>query len=192
MLNDIILPDHIQWRPTTDQTLYKYQAVALLPNSTFCRIFRGFHRTFATDGHADRGRLLLRTPGPIPFGTCIVFYLLRPILFPNLSLFFQTMHFVHPSVLSRFLYVIKLTAVFNFMDSFPLWITCVLYLVMTSTLIYFFKLQIVWRSSWHDFYWILWNKRGRYPYQRQWFSLKRHDGIPLYCEFTYDKDMRSW
>ena len=29
--------------------------------------------------HADRGRLLLRTPGPVPFGTCSVL-LLRPIL----------------------------------------------------------------------------------------------------------------
>ena len=31
-----------------------------------------------------------------------MFYLLRPILFPNLSLFFRTMLFEYPSVLSRF------------------------------------------------------------------------------------------
>ena len=39
MLNDILWPGHIQWQPTTDKTLY--QAVTLLPNSTFCRILRG-------------------------------------------------------------------------------------------------------------------------------------------------------
>ena len=51
--------------------------------------------------HADRGRLLFRTPDPVPFGTCIgwfvlflhMFYLLRPILLTNLSLFFRTMLF---------------------------------------------------------------------------------------------------
>ena len=31
----------------------------------------GFHRTLQRVRLANRGRLLLRTPGPVPFGTCI-------------------------------------------------------------------------------------------------------------------------
>ena len=34
-------------------------------------IFGGFHRTLQRVWLANRGRLLLRTPGPVPFGTCI-------------------------------------------------------------------------------------------------------------------------
>ena len=51
--------------------------------------------------HADRGRLLLRTPGPVPLGLA---YVLRVETnpFPNLSLFYRTMLFEYPSVLSRF------------------------------------------------------------------------------------------
>ena len=37
----------------------------LLPN------FEGFHRTLQRVRLANRGRLLLRTPGPVPFGKCI-------------------------------------------------------------------------------------------------------------------------
>ena len=37
----------------------------MLPN------FGGFHRTLQRVRLANRGRLLLRTPGPVPFGTCI-------------------------------------------------------------------------------------------------------------------------
>ena len=33
--------------------------------------FGGFHRTLQRVRLANRGRLLLRTPGPVPFGTCI-------------------------------------------------------------------------------------------------------------------------
>ena len=33
--------------------------------------FGGFHRTLQRLWLANRGRLLLRTPGPVPFGTCI-------------------------------------------------------------------------------------------------------------------------
>ena len=33
--------------------------------------FGGFHRTLQRLRLANRGRLLLRTPGPVPFGTCI-------------------------------------------------------------------------------------------------------------------------
>ena len=49
--------------------------------------------------HADRGRSLLRTPGPVPLGlTCV---LLETNPFPNL-LFLRTMLFEYLSVLSRF------------------------------------------------------------------------------------------
>ena len=51
--------------------------------------------------HADRGRLLLRTPGPVPFGLAYVL-LVETNPFPNLSLFYRTMLFEYPSVLSRF------------------------------------------------------------------------------------------
>ena len=34
----------------------------------------GFHRTLQRVRLANRGRLLLRTPGPVPFGTCIYSY----------------------------------------------------------------------------------------------------------------------
>ena len=77
----------------------------LLPNSIFYRIMRGFHRTFAT-GVACRQETL--TP-PETWSRQIwdlhIFFLLRPILFPNVSLSFRTMHFKHPSVFSRFCYV---------------------------------------------------------------------------------------
>ena len=63
MLNEIPWPDHIQWQPPTDLTLYRTR-----PFTEFWVVsiehLRGVW-------HADRGRLLLRTPGPIPFGTCI-------------------------------------------------------------------------------------------------------------------------
>ena len=38
---------------------------------TYYQISRGFHRTLRKIRLANRGRLLLRTPGPVPFGTCI-------------------------------------------------------------------------------------------------------------------------
>ena len=42
--------------------------LTLLPN------FGGFHRTLQRVWLANRGRLLLRTPGPVPIGTCICSY----------------------------------------------------------------------------------------------------------------------
>ena len=50
--------------------------------------------------HADRGRLLLRTPGPVPMGLAYVL-IVETNLFPILSLFYRTMLFEYPSVLSR-------------------------------------------------------------------------------------------
>ena len=52
-----------QWQPPTGQTLYR------------TRPFTGFWvvsiEHLQRVWHADRGRLLLRTPGPVSFGTCI-------------------------------------------------------------------------------------------------------------------------
>ena len=52
--------------------------LTLLPN------FGGFHRTLQRVRLANRGRLLLRTPGPVPFGTCIC-HNVEPILSWTLS-----------------------------------------------------------------------------------------------------------
>ena len=62
-------------KPSIDQTLHQF--AILLPNWTLLPIltllpnFGGFHRTLQRVRLANRGRLLLRTPGPVPFGTCI-------------------------------------------------------------------------------------------------------------------------
>ena len=61
--------------PSIDQTLHLF--AILLPNWTLIPIltllpnFGGFHRTLQRVRLANRGRLLLRTPDPVPFGTCI-------------------------------------------------------------------------------------------------------------------------
>ena len=93
MLNDILWPDHIQWQPLTDQTLYRTR-----PFTEFWVVsIEHLRRVW----HADRGRLLLRTPGPVPLGLAYVL-LVDTNHFPNLSLFYRTMLFEYPSVLSRF------------------------------------------------------------------------------------------
>ena len=71
MLNDILRPDHIQWQPTTDQN--SYQAVTLLLNSTFYRILRGVHRTFATGVACWQGTLIPPDTWSCPFGTYICY-----------------------------------------------------------------------------------------------------------------------
>ena len=43
----------------------------LIPILTLLPNFGGFHRTLQRVRIANRGRLLLRTPGPVQFGTCI-------------------------------------------------------------------------------------------------------------------------
>ena len=62
--------------------------------------------------HANRGRLLLRTPGPVPLGLAYVL-LVETNLFPNLSLFYRTMLFEYPSVLSRFCFIVMLYLVYE-------------------------------------------------------------------------------
>ena len=61
--------------PSIDQTLHQF--ANLLPNWTLFPIltllpnFGGFHRTLQRMRLANRGCLLLRTPGLVPFGSCI-------------------------------------------------------------------------------------------------------------------------
>ena len=62
MLNDILWTDHIQWQPPADQTLYRTR-----PFTEFWVVSIEHLRRM---WHADRGRLLLRTPGPVPYGIC--------------------------------------------------------------------------------------------------------------------------
>ena len=61
--------------PSIDQTLHQFANLlpnwALLPMLTLLQNFGGFHRTLQRVRLANRRRLLLRTPGPVPFGTCI-------------------------------------------------------------------------------------------------------------------------
>ena len=62
--------------PSIDQTLHQFANLLpnwtfLLPILTFLPNFGGFHRILQRVRLANRGRLLLRTPGPVPFGTCI-------------------------------------------------------------------------------------------------------------------------
>ena len=84
MLNGILWPDHIQWQPPTDQTLYRTR-----PFTEFWVVsLEHLQRVW----HADRGRLLLRTPGPVPLGLAYVL-LVETNPFPNLSLFYRTMLF---------------------------------------------------------------------------------------------------
>ena len=74
-LHDILGHDNIQWHPqlirhytnlrTYNQTWLYYWFLTLLPN------FGGFHRTLQRVRLANRGRLPLRTPVPVPFWTCI-------------------------------------------------------------------------------------------------------------------------
>ena len=61
--------------PSIDETLHKCANLlpnwTLLPILTLLQNFRGFHRILQRVRLANNGRLLLRTPGPVPFGTCI-------------------------------------------------------------------------------------------------------------------------
>ena len=62
--------------------------------------FGGFHRTLQRVWLANRGRLLLRTPGPVPnshLGLAFV-PMLRPF-FPELVISTDLLSFEHPSVL---------------------------------------------------------------------------------------------
>ena len=89
-------------------------------NNLFCDKTKGHHITDLTRPftelwevfiehlrrvwHADgwRGTLTPLDTWSRPIWDLHMFYMLRPILFPYLSLFFRTTHFQHPSELSRF------------------------------------------------------------------------------------------
>ena len=64
--------------PSIDQILHKFANLlpnwTLIPMLTLLPNFGGFHRTLQRVRRTNRGRLLLRTPGPVPFGTCICSY----------------------------------------------------------------------------------------------------------------------
>ena len=74
----------------------------LISELDFITDFGGFHRTLQRVRLANRGRLLLRTPGPVPFGTRFVL-MLRPF-FPKLVMSTYLLSFEHPSVLLFFFY----------------------------------------------------------------------------------------
>ena len=61
--------------PSMDQTLHRFGNFlpnwTLLPILTLLPNFGGFHRTLQRARLANRGRLLLRQPAPVPAGTCI-------------------------------------------------------------------------------------------------------------------------
>ena len=83
----------MQWQPSTDQTFYKSMTL-FLPNSTFYWLMR-----MISIEHLRRAP---QDTCSCPIWDLHMFYLLRPIFSPNLSLFFRTMLFERPSVLSRF------------------------------------------------------------------------------------------
>ena len=64
MLNDILWPDYIQWQPPTDQCLYRSRPFTVFWVVSIEHLRRVWH--------AYRGRLLLRTPGPVPLGLAYV------------------------------------------------------------------------------------------------------------------------
>ena len=72
-----------------------------VPNSTFTEFWEISIEHLQRMWHADRDAYSSGHLVPSLFDLHM-FYLLIPILFPNLSLFFRTMLFEYPSVLSRF------------------------------------------------------------------------------------------
>ena len=64
--------------PSIDQTLHQFAKLLpnlnLLPILTLLPNFGGFHRTLQWVRLDNRGRLLLRIPSLVPFGTCICSY----------------------------------------------------------------------------------------------------------------------
>ena len=84
---------------SNDQTLHQF--ANLLPNWTLLPIltllpnFGGFHRILQRVRLANRWRLLLRTPGPVPFGTCICSNV-ETILFWTCHVYGPFRSFEHP------------------------------------------------------------------------------------------------
>ena len=78
-----------------------------LRSTHFTTIMRGFRRTFATGVACRQGTLTPPDTLSCQITDLHMFYLLRPI-FPNV-LFFRTMLFEHPSILSQFCFVDEIT-----------------------------------------------------------------------------------
>ena len=74
----------------------------LIPNSTFNRILRGFHRTFAMGVTCRQGTLTPPDTWSLPFGTCICSTCWEQTFSRTCRYFFRTMLLEYPSVLSRF------------------------------------------------------------------------------------------
>ena len=98
MVSDSLYPSHIHWQPSTDQNLNRdlITKLGLLPN------YERFPGNICTGCDMPTGDAYSSGHLVPSLWDLHMFYLLRPILFPNLSLFFCTMHFKHSSVLSRF------------------------------------------------------------------------------------------
>ena len=88
----------------TSDALYRWDIIPVCDNITGLPILLNlkFHQILVSIEHlqrvwhVDRGRLLLRTPGPVPLGLAYVL-LVETSPFPNLSLFYRTMLFEYPS-----------------------------------------------------------------------------------------------
>ena len=88
--------------PSTDQTLHEFANLlpnwTLLPPLTLLPNLEGFYRPLQRVRLDNRGRLLLRTPGLVPFEIWIFFLILRPF-FPDLVMSTDLFSFEHSSVL---------------------------------------------------------------------------------------------
>ena len=65
----------------------------------YYQISGGFHGTLRRMQLANRGRLLLRTPGPVTFNLGLAFVLMLRPFFPELVMSTDFLSFEHPSVL---------------------------------------------------------------------------------------------
>ena len=75
MLHDILVHGRLQWHPQlirhyTNMWTY-YRTGPYYRFWPYYQISGGFHRTLQQVRLVNRGHLLLRTPSPVPFGTCI-------------------------------------------------------------------------------------------------------------------------
>ena len=91
MLNDILWPDHIQWQPATDQTLYRTRPI------TEFWVVSIEHVCGMPIGDAYSSGHLVPSLWDLH-----IFLLVETNPFPNLSLYYWTMLFEYPAVLSRF------------------------------------------------------------------------------------------
>ena len=102
MLHDILGHEHIQRHPllishyTNLWTYYRTWPSYWFWHYNY-QISGGFHRTLQRVRLANEGRLLLPTPGLVPFGTCICSNVETKLLLSFSC--FRTLHFEHPSVL---------------------------------------------------------------------------------------------